>query len=435
MILDEESTTGEFPAQLLNELGDRPSVDVYSTHPTASSRVTLGDPLHQRDLLRAVLASPRANIEVAIPALSSIRARTDCLAGEYEMARTDVERLLLFDSLCRTNGALDYLVVGEHVLSGPLRRHLRQSVTPSEGLALLGLNLRAHGDFAISGSRVISAEDFYRAVVFRHIDQLAFWASATITTWVTGDHRPLSLLDGVATRIARALRARDYLQVRLRAHDYRSVWSEVLFFFDVALVQLMGAFDSLARFLGGLLDINGDKASWRSRGKRGWLQALSVAAPEIAEHAQPGQELGDTVDLVADLRNFIHEAPLSAEVRTGDGHVYDWGEGLVAVRLGEESTRMLAAAERLGGLRKWGISDRSRDLAVTLDPGLFAEQAIRSTIAALAKTLALTPRPQTMIGDPANASSLIPDNAAQTNAAALFGLCPGGLPQDRITAA
>ena len=65
----------------------------------------------------------------------------------------------------------------------------------------------------------------------------------------SGSPEPMRLADGIATRLSRALRARDYIQVRLRSRDFEATWDEVLLFFDAVLTQLMGALDKPARLL------------------------------------------------------------------------------------------------------------------------------------------------------------------------------------------
>ena len=79
---------------------------------------------------------------------------------------------------------------------------------------------------------------------------------------------------------------------------------------------------------------------------------------------------------------------------------------------------MLAAAERRHGLIPWGVSDRRPDGAVVLDPGLFAEQALRACTAAISA---------------ADTALWVPTQGDRENAAVLFGLARGGLRQDRVS--
>ena len=416
---------------------------MYRTDLAARAHVTFGEPVAQRDLVPVRLEAPDESSIVAAPAYSSIRARATRFADEHRLRSCEVERLFLLASVSATNRHIDGLVLDDQTLSrSPLRRELRGGVfRASEAAALVGLCMRAHGDFAVSRdagiTRVIAAETFYRAVSFQHVSMLETWMSAAVTRWHLGDHRSLTLVDGIATRIGRALRARDYLQVRLRAPDYEAVWDEVLFFFDVILVQVMGAFDLLARLLHRVYGLNGPgtRASWTRHGNGSWLQALAKEEPLIGACAQPEGALGDIVALISGLRNRIHEEPLSDELHHWDGSpgIMVWGRGLVALRFDKSTQGILAAAERRGGLRAWGLRERAGEQAVVFDPGLYAEEALRSSTTAISDVLALA-NLSTFATDTSNdVSYWVPEQADRENAEMLFGLGHGGLQQDRVT--
>jgi hypothetical protein len=441
VVLDEGSVGAGPPVELLSALSGRPSVRVYSTGTATGARLTLGTPSDDQYYLPVTLDGPDGSVRTGIPAQQSIRALAARLAHEHDLEDATVERVLLLSSLRRTNGLVDEVVVGHEIACGPLFWQMPALNTPEEGVALLGLSLRAHGDFAVcrkdGETRVLGAETFYRAVAFGHVEPLDTWLAATAISWHAGEPRMLELVDGVATRLGRALRARDYLQVRLRAPDYRAVWDEVLFFFDVVLLQLMGALDLLARLLHLVyrLQHSERRASWRSRFNGGWVQALGQRAPTLAARAQAGQELGDVVDLIAELRNSIHEAPLSDEIHHSDGGpgIMIWGEGLIALRADDVAATILEAAERRGGLTAWGLTDRTSEMAVTFDPGLYAEQALRATTAAIADVLDMADRTRLVRGPARDASLWIPDAEDRQHAPVLFGLQPGGLRQERVT--
>jgi len=446
LVADDESIEDSPAERLLEQLGHRPSARVHWTRRPASTRATLKPLVRERDYVPALIEDGEDAIETAIPAASHISERSATFAREHGVARDDVERLLQLATLGRTWNRIDAIVVGSTLLSGPPldRLLLPQCQTPAEALALLGLNLRAHGDFAVSreGSmtRAMDGAQFYRAVAFEHVEGLDSWMGGATSHWLHSGARPWTLLDGIATRLGRAFRARDYLQVRLRALDFEAVWDEVLFFFDVVLIHAMGALDLLARLLHDLYALPGFSrhASWRSRRlSGGWVTALVQAAPRLGDVAAAGQPVGDVVDLVAELRNFIHEVPPSSEIRDADDFpgIHMWGAGLIAlVRSGAADT-MLAAGERRGGLVVWGLSDRRAGSAVVLDPGRFAEQALRSCTAAVSSVLALVDRERLATGPPVDVARGVPNRQDRENAAALFGLSAGGLRQERVTSA
>lgn len=164
-------------------------------------------------------------------------------------------------ALTRTNHDVDGIVVPRSALERrPLARVLAsRCYTPTEAIALLGLVLRAHGDYVVArdGNTTysVSGEAFYRAVAHRHLWTLEPWINAAVGRWLQDSHESMTRLNGVVRRITRGLRARDYLQVRLRAPEFSHVWDEVMFFLDVVLVELMGPFDVLGRFFHHLYGI------------------------------------------------------------------------------------------------------------------------------------------------------------------------------------
>jgi hypothetical protein len=401
--------------------------------------------VQERDFVPVIVEVGDEVIETAIPSASAIAARSELLAREHGVSQLELERLLRLAALARTWKRLDRVVTNRPLtlripsLDGLL---VPYCVPPKEAVALLGLSLRAHGDFSVwrdgGLTRSLDAARFYRAVAIQSISGLDAWLAYAVGRWLqNGQRRPLSLLDGIATRIGRALRARDYLQVRLRAPDFRAVWEEVLFFFDVVLLQTMGALDQLARLLHHVYGVPGSDRtpSWRRRRKDGWVAALAKESSSIAALAQTGQQLGDVVDIVAELRNAIHESPLSDEVHDWDDapQTYVWGAGLIALTPDEDVTRMVDTVARRGGHIAWGISDRRSDGAVLIDPGLFAEQALRATTAAIALVFSNADLDLLKAPVPADLSYWIPDQRDREHSAALVGLDRGGLRQDRAT--
>lgn len=440
LVVDEAHVDDSAASRVLTQLSDRPAVRVYSTCASAAKSVVLEAPVDPYGYVPALLTSESEAVRVPIPAAASVRRRAELLASEHGGDPDRLERLLLFAGLSRTTSWIDGLVVDERVvLEPPLRRQLGAHVlTTPEAVALLGLVLRAHGDFTVSRdgnvTRFIGAERFYRAVAFQHLARLEDWSTAAVTRWHNGESRPLTLADGIATRLARAFRARDFLQVRLRAPDFRDVWHEILFFLDIVLVQVVGALDLAARLLheAYAVPLPVQRVGWR---RQQWLAELGAVAPGVAAAAQPQQKFRDVVDLVAELRNLIHDAPLSAElhhVHASPG-ITDWGEGLVSLQVDDTARAILAAAQRRGGLVAWGLSDRSETGAVTFDPGLYAEEALRASTAALDEVLTLADSERLAPGPHKDASMWLAEPRDRENAALLFGLRRGGLRQDLVT--
>jgi hypothetical protein len=395
LLIDDDTSKKEDTA-LLRAFGHRTSARVYSSTSTEPATWQLGQPNQGRDFLPIILSAGEEERVLAAPAHASRERLARQMSAEVSFSQGDVSRLLALSGLVRTNRRIDGIVVAPRVLAQkPLMRTLSPwCYTPSEAVALLGLVLRANGDYVVqrddNTTYWISGEAFYGAVAHRHLWTLEPWIRTAAAYWMQSSHEPLTRLDGIVRRLSRALRARDYLQVRLRAPQFSYVWDEVMFFLDIVLVQLMGAFDVLARFLNDLYGIENHGAiSWRRRDPRGWLTALERSEPRLGFYARPPQPLGDVIDAIAVMRNLIHDAPLSDEIHDWDGSpgTLVFGPGVIALQSGRESDTLLRAVRRQGGLLAWGFSDRHEEKAVLLDPGLFAEHALRQGTKAIAEAL------------------------------------------------
>jgi hypothetical protein len=435
-LVDAPCVLPELPNRLLLALGGRDSVRVYSAVPGTSGGISFGGPVAGQYYLPVSVDGPDGQVAIGVPAWESVERTAGVLAAEHRVDEERAKTVLSLAALVRSSDVFDELVLSEECQAGPLGRYARTALTPAEAVALLGLALRASGDFAIakkgSTTVVISPRWFYRAVALAHVTGLEAWLGAALAVWHDGNPEPMRLADGIATRLGRALRARDYIQVRLRSRDFEATWDEVLFFFDAVLTQLMGALDQLARLLQAVYVIKSRRPSWR---RKEWLEELTAADPRVGELAQPGQEVADVIDLVAEMRNHIHEAPLSDETaHAGDGAgVLVWGPGVVALPFDGVGATLVELAERRGGLDGWGISDRRVDTTIVLDAGLFAEKALRETTAVIELVLdtADHQRPRDQI--PADLSRWVPAPADREAARWLLGLDAGGLRQERAT--
>lgn len=446
LVANDRCLSDSLALDVLRQLGSRPTASVHWTERTSRGRVEIRaavtDP---RDYFPALVQDEDSDACLPIPAASSLLATSKQIAQEHGLDELDVLPLLQLAALARTSDVIDAAIVNEQELFNPALAPwiLPHSQTPKEAVALLGLNLRAHGDFAVwrddSTTRIIGASRFYRAAAFASVKGLDAWLALATARWMTESHRPLVLCDGIATRLSRSLRARDFLQVRLHAPEFKAVWDEVLFFFDFVLVQAMGALDLLARLIHFTYGLSGSErdASWRRRRRGGWVDAVGKAEPAIGDLAKQKSSLGDTVDLVAELRNAIHDAPLSDEVhdleideRPG---IYVWGPGLIALELSNEVAQLIDAAERRGGLNIWGITDRRADDTIVLDPGLFAEQALKACSDEIGKVLAVADQKRLAAKPHEHVELWVPEEREQDHAAVLVGLGQGGYRQNRVT--
>ena len=199
-----------------------------------------------------------------------------------------------------------------------------------------------------------SIEDrrFYPAAAVATLPRYLMWLSAAVTAWKTSsDPIPFGLVKGLAVRLGRGLRARDYFNVRVRSPRPDDAWDEALFFFETALVSLNGGLDAAARFCRLAYHLSGPprRANW-SRPE--WRNELIAMAPELESLLDPTSgALVPSRTLVSLLRNYIHGEALSQELFSGseEGPVtMDYGIGALAVTA-EDGRRLQVAAEVHGG--------------------------------------------------------------------------------------
>lgn len=272
--------------------------------------------------------------------------------------------------------------------------HRAPLYTPEEAVAISGLFLRA------TGERVAEIEPPGVAIIVTEERLYLLGATSLLggyeQVWEgcgrhwsdTGDPALRSLVEAVAIRLGRALRARDYLNVRRRASDVDEIWSDVLYFFESVLVCLQGAADAAARLVQAIFGLKGGRtmANW---GRRDWWAALGDSGAPSEEF---DRECLEDIDLlVGELRNSIHGEILGSELRervepTDPAAMTGYPRQSVVLDA-ELGAAVLPAAERRGGSTRWAIHGISAVGAAWIDPWLYADAAIATTGEALSSVL------------------------------------------------
>jgi len=170
--------------------------------------------------------------------------------------------------------------------------------------------------------------------------------------------------------------------VRERSADFKTAWTEDLFFFDVLLVALSGALDAAARLMSETYDLS------RPYKRRSWSDARFVDA--LRDQVElDASTIAGTARLIGLLRNRVHEGPFTEEIRMTGGRVgwMDFGEGALAIPRGDEAIRMGELAEEAGGMPGWGLSDRPELGVLLVSPGVYTESAVRAVARAITSVL------------------------------------------------
>lgn len=196
----DDSVGDSLAPRLLEQLGGRPSARVLWTSRPGPDLLTMKPVLQERDFVPVLVEVEDEVIETAIPSASTITARSELLAREHGVSQLELEGLLRLAALARIWKRLDRVVTNRPLtlripsLDGLL---VPYCVAPEEAVALLGLSLRAHGDFSVwrdgGLTRNLDAARFYRAVAIQSISGLDSWLAYAAGHWLQkGQRRPLS---------------------------------------------------------------------------------------------------------------------------------------------------------------------------------------------------------------------------------------------------
>jgi hypothetical protein len=355
-------------------------------------------------------------------------------AGRVGIDSARLERRFLFANEASRRDWIDGLVMPfDDVLRDRWKNLLRDAnlLTAEEAAALTGLYLRAWGERMVEieppGTGIMASEErVYLLGALSALPQYAIVHEIAAEAWRrSGDPTLAGLVDAVAIRLGRALKARDYLHVRRRAINVRDIWSDVLYFFESSLVCLQGALDAAARLVHELFEVKGSRrsANW---GRKDWWR-------EVERSDAPEQEfdrncLKDLDVLVGDLRNSIHGEVLNSELRQrvepGETPV-QMGYSQLAVALESEMAASVAdAAERQNGSLRWSAHTTLPERAALIDPWHYSEAAIVTTATALTSVIGAIAR-HAPVERPPNLKARelwLGREIQQTNAGILFGL-------------
>lgn len=257
-----------------------------------------------------------------------------------------------------------------------------------ESTAAAGLLLRSRGDFMSCAATPTSSWLFYWAL---GRSRLPSWWHVFAALVDRGSSSPeFELGQAVLSRTARILEARDQVGMAFYASSSQDNADRMAYHFDYLVLLVSGAFDSLARLANELFGrpVNSVGLTWRvsRRSGAGLARALQATAPKVAV-VQAAPRLQEFLELVALLRNMIHEAPLPSVGAPGafNTHFY---LGLPDSIASEVPTRTRA----LGSDDEWGIARVVRDM---VEPYTMAHALVHEALIWLeAFGLALTPHVQ-----------------------------------------
>jgi hypothetical protein len=258
---------------------------------------------------------------------------------------------------------------------------------PDQALPLIGLYLRAQGDFRITSNFTCNRGLYYWVGMREVLPATWRWFAACVQhDAALGAHDFGELGQSLLQRVERALEARDRLHIALNQPQHNDTRREVLTALDDVLIDLMGAVDVSARVAHrvlGLPPAGEFRAAWQNTS---WRAQLAQGAAALAKVTASGTVGLDALTILRLLRNSVHGTALQAIAL----QEADVRSELSMIGLPSDATDVLAAMERLGGEVAWGVRGLLPD-RVLVDAGLFLEALIPHILKLLNALMGHTP--------------------------------------------
>jgi hypothetical protein len=224
---------------------------------------------------------------------------------------------------------MDALVTGSRDLlrraPGLILEGTPNILSAQEAASLGGLFLRSRGEYSQTPRKrgIIdwkSGEDFYQALAITLLPSSRLWLGATLPRNARDiyDHAfdvHAALAQSITSQVARALRARDHVQIQRRGELSSDTALEIASRFDYALICLHGAFDTLAELCAEVYGQTKRRTdSWQ---RAEWVKKLGRnPATQSVAAAADCQEVRRTLRLLGELRNTVHGPTLQPRINT-----------------------------------------------------------------------------------------------------------------------
>lgn len=267
--------------------------------------------------------------------------------------------------------------------------------TPEQALPLVGLYMRAQGEFYVSvetdgkAAYPVNQHAFYRIAVAEYLPATWRWLAACAQhSTGTGNTGLAHTAGSLLLRVQRALQARDELYAALNRPQTVDSAEAQLNSLDTVLINLMGAVDISARVAHTVLGMPGSAhlVGWQKL--KSFVHEVGKLEPALAAVVAPGTDGQNALTILRLLRNCVHGAALDPmTVSTG---LLEHGRTLVGLP-SQDVSELVSAMDALGGhLKVWGVQGLVGNRFHT-DPGLLADQLLVRILRLLEELLAKTP--------------------------------------------
>lgn len=193
----------------------------------------------------------------------------------------------------------------------------------TEAITLIGLFQRQCGNYSV----VVDRRKGGQTATISYSRWLFFWyASRDLlpSSWqlVSGcaqmsNKKCRNMALTVISRVSNVLKCRDHIHEQLFLEQTNSSTEDAVFYLDFYIISLTAAFDVLARIANTIYKPKyKGNISWRNKD---WLNALHKKDSTLANLMAKQAFARDVLDLVAGLRNYIHEEELQGAMHSKNG--------------------------------------------------------------------------------------------------------------------
>ncbi|WP_157411321.1 hypothetical protein [Actinoplanes rectilineatus] len=261
-----------------------------------------------------------------------------------------------------------------------------------ESLALLGLYLRAQGDFRYwfdpdgGLTPAMSRSSFYWVGVRELVPQAWRWVTGCAQAGkARADDSLLDVALSVLERLVQVLKCRDAMHRHLNqpVRDVRG--DDAIEAFEAALTLLLAAADASAATTHRVLQISGEEkyASWQAKQ---WRDRVKRVSPALAAVTTDGTAHNDALLVLRHLRNSLH-----ADAMLGGGLQRPGRSPIALMSLPRNrQTEIVDAIERMGGREQWSVQPY-RGTELRVDPGTVLELLLPRIILLLNDVMRETP--------------------------------------------
>jgi hypothetical protein len=430
LIIDHPSLAHDPSLRLLDALTGRSDAQLFSTDVTRAWHVEISpEANHNQALMVSFVEADGGGRDCAVWA-PPWRPQAEQTVAEHGGDVEETYRALVLAQACSMHDVDGFVTSFPFAERGWGSFAKKAQVRDArEAAALLGLYLRAHGDFTVhqegNHGTFLAPHNFYAGAAVAPLRRYSDWLRLAVGRWRSARGAAAhDLLRGFELRLGRALRARDYFIVRTRALAPDESWEEALFFFEAFLLCAAGALDVLARYCHVAAELGGGRraASWRNEDwrERKMLKARPELEPVIGREETRLRATGKVVGL---LRNYIHGEALTQQL--SDDHqpgVTDYLMGKLVIG-GPDAERLHAAAAHLPGL-EGAIAEEWPEGVASVLPARLLPPLLANLYAAANELMEAFPVEEATLraSEPFAPDFWVPGNPYRENLALLCGL-------------